>query len=61
VDVCFWHKADIAAVLSDVRFTPDCVAKFGCIFQRGVVCIFAAPFSAVPMRELRHRRIGTNA
>jgi hypothetical protein len=27
----------------------------------GVVCIFAVPSFAVPMRALRHRRIGTNA
>jgi hypothetical protein len=60
-DVCFWHKADIELSPGNVRFTPDCVAKLGWIYQPGVVCIFAVPCSAVPMRELRHRRIGTNA
>ena len=41
-------KADILIAWANVRFWGDCVAKLGCICQRGVVCIFAVPYSAVP-------------
>jgi hypothetical protein len=61
LDFRFGSKADLTPLIFDVRFTPDCVAKLGWIYQLGVVCNFAVPCSAVPMRELRHRRIGTNA
>lgn len=60
-NVRYWQKAEITIALPNVCFRGDCVAKLGWIYQLGVVCNFAVPCSAVPMRELRHRRIGTNA
>ena len=41
-NVRFWHKADIAAVLSDVRFRGECVAKPRAIGAAKLVFSFAS-------------------